>query len=137
MIGCLRSAFRLAVLLLLLLIAGAGWHWRHEIGAMWEFWRGGNAEVLPATGFTSPRALVSARDRVDSLNGWRADSVVLSAAQFGALMLDGMSAEVRARLDSTALTLGDRRVELTGRLQTSLIPRAALGPLAGLLRPWE
>lgn len=137
MMGCLRKALSVALVFILAALLALGWHWRHEFRAMWDFWRGGTTEPVPASGLATPRALERARDKVDSLNGWRADSVHLTAAELAALLADGLGAPLRDHLDSMAVTLGPGRVEVTGRLETKVIPRAALGPLARVLRPRE
>lgn len=135
--GCLKGLLKFLLVAFLIAVVAAGWHWRHEFRAMWEFWRGGHAEVVPASGLASPAALASARDKVDSLNGWRADSVRLTAPEFAAFLTDGFGPALRKHFDSVAVTLGTGRVELVGRIDTEVIPRAALGPLASLLRPRE
>jgi hypothetical protein len=135
--GCVRKALSIALVFVLAALLALGWHWRHEFGAMWDFWRGGTSEPVPASGLATPRALASARDKVDSLNGWRADSVHLTAAELAALLEDGLGAPLRYHLDSLAVTLGPGRVEVTGRLDTGVIPPAAFGPLARVLRPKE
>lgn len=137
MTGCARRVFGFLLVIVLAVMIAAGWHWRHEFRAMWEFWRGGHVETVPASGLATPKALAAARDKIDSLNGWRADSVRLSAAQLAALLADGLPATLRQHLDSVAVTLGSGRVEVTGRLDMSVIPKAALGPLNHLLRPRE
>jgi hypothetical protein len=88
-------------------------------------------------GKPGPAALARAKDKVDSLHGWAADSVVLSASEMAALLVDGLPSEARAHLDSISLELGDSRVTVSARLETAQIPKDALGPLAGALNPWE
>ncbi|MBK8004395.1 MAG: hypothetical protein IPK12_10790 [Gemmatimonadetes bacterium] len=84
-----------------------------------------------------PAALGRARDKVDSLHGWHADSVVLSAPEVASLIVEGLPPAARARLDSIRVRLGDDRITVTARLETRSIPKSALGPLAGALAPWE
>lgn len=84
-----------------------------------------------------PAPAPSVEDKVDSLHGWAADSVLLSAREMADLIRGGLPAEARARLDSLTVQLGTDRVTLTGRLATRDIPKSALGPLAGALAPWE
>jgi hypothetical protein len=88
-------------------------------------------------GRPGPAALARARDKVDSLHGWGADSVVLNANEMAALLADGLSREAREHVDSITLELGDSRVTVSARLETAQIPTEALGPLAGALEPWE
>lgn len=90
-----------------------------------------------AAGKPGPAALARAKDKVDSLHGWVADSVVLNASEMAALLVDGLPSEARAHLDSISLELGDSRVTVSARLETAQIPKDALGPLAGALNPWE
>ena len=49
-----------------------------------------------ASGRPGARALASARAKIDSLNGWRADSVVLSPSEVASLMGSGLDARVPA-----------------------------------------
>lgn len=137
MSGCLKGVLKFIVAVVLVALVAAGWHWRHEFRAMWQFWRGGEEEIVTTSGLASPAALASARDKVDSLNGWREDSVRLSAPEFAALLADGFGASLKGHLDSVAVTLGAGRFDLVGRLETRVIPRAALGPLASLIHPRE
>lgn len=88
-------------------------------------------------GTPGPAALARARDKVDSLHGWNADSVILNANEMASLLLDGLPGEARSHLDSLSLVLGDARVTASVRLETAQIPRELLGPLAGVLNPWE
>jgi hypothetical protein len=83
------------------------------------------------------RALERARDKVDSLHGWDADSVVLSPAEVASLIMSGLPPAARARLDSVRVRLGDSRLTVDARLETTAIPAQTLGPLAGALEPWE
>jgi hypothetical protein len=92
---------------------------------------------LEPPGIAGPSALARARDKVDSLHGWRADSVVLSAAEMGSLVMDGLSRDARRHLDSLTVTLGEGRVTVAALLETAAIPPDQLGPLAGALDPWE
>ncbi|MEO8634216.1 MAG: hypothetical protein ABI587_02960 [Gemmatimonadales bacterium] len=130
--------FRLLGLLGLSLLISVGWLLRKEILGMVRPQVARVAEVIEqrgATSITSPAD--AARDKVDSLHGWSADSVVLTAAEMTALLLDGLPAEARGHLDSVKVTLGQSRVSIQGLLETSQIPRDLLGPLAGVVRTWE
>jgi hypothetical protein len=74
---------------------------------------------------------------VDSLNGWRADSVVLTASEFASLVGSGMDRELRSQLDSLQVELLDGEIQVSARLRTERLPREALGPFGGALRPTE
>jgi hypothetical protein len=90
-----------------------------------------------SNGRPSPRALAHARDKVDSLNGWHADSVVLNAGELASLLDAGLPGGARRHLDVTRVALADGLVSVRARVETSAIPRSQLGPLAGALSEWE
>jgi hypothetical protein len=127
----------LGILLLAVLVSGA-WLFRREIVALIRpsaVQPDGAGQSRPV--MAGPEAASRAHDKVDSLHGWRADSVVLSPAEMAALVQEGLPAEARRHLDSLSIVLGDGRLTLAARLETAAIPRDQLGPLAGALRPWE
>lgn len=133
--------FRFLGLVALALVASGAWLFRREITRLV---RPAVERVSPRvratagpTGLAEPEALAQARDKVDSLQGWGADSVVLSAAELASLIMDGLPREARRHVDSLAARLGEGRVTLSARLETVAIPREQLGPLAGALEPWE
>jgi hypothetical protein len=127
----------LGILALAILVSGA-WLFRREI---LRLVRPPAAEVrgpeAEPSGIAGPSALARAHDKVDSLHGWGADSVVLSAAEMASLLMDGLPREARLHLDSLTVTLGEGRVTVAARLETAALPRDQLGPLAGALNPWE
>ena len=130
--------FRVLGLLALSLLISAAWLLRHEILGIVRPQVDRVTEVIDQR-HAPPAATAAerARDKVDSLHGWSADSVVLTADEMAALLLDGLPTEARPHLDSLRVTLGDHRVSIDARMETSQIPSAVLGPLAGVLRPWE
>lgn len=127
----------LGILALAMLVSGA-WLFRREIIRLVRppaaQVRGPEAEP---SGIAGPSALARAHDKVDSLHGWGADSVVLSASEMASLVMDGLPREARLHLDSLTVTLGEGRVTIGARLETAALPRDQLGPLAGALNPWE
>jgi hypothetical protein len=128
----------LGILALALLVSGA-WLFRKELVRLVRPREHPveEAEAEGAPGLAGPAALARARDKVDSLHGWGADSVVLSASEMASILVDGLPGEARRHLDSLALILAPERVTISARLETSAIPKAQLGPLAGGLAPWE
>jgi hypothetical protein len=132
-----RFLFRIVGILILAALVSAAWLFRSDIMRV----VGPKAEVEESAGMgvahPSAKALAKARDRVDSLHGWHADSVILSAAELASLITTGLPAEARSHVDSLGLTLGDNRIELHGRLDTKVIPKDQLGPFASMLNPWE
>jgi hypothetical protein len=65
------------------------------------------------------------------------DSVVLSASELAALVVDGLDAAARVALDSLTVTLEPERLALAAQVRTDRLGRELLGPLAGVLAPRE
>ncbi len=138
--------FRLAGLLVLALLLSGAWLFRADllgvmrprvVQARDAFGAGGAPRAVGPGTTPTPAALEAAKDKVDSMHGWAADSVVLSAREMASLLVAGLPAEAQARLDSVSVSLGPDRVTVSGRLETTHIPQEALGLLAGALEPWE
>ena len=117
--GCLLWPLRLALTLLFLLALAGGWLYRRELAGMWRFWQGGAPVEAPVTGRATARGLASASDKVDSLNGWRADSIILDAEELASIIEAGLGGAAARYLDSVSVTLG------TCLLYTSPSPRDA------------
>jgi hypothetical protein len=136
--GCISRLFGLLVLAAL---ATAGWFYRDRIMRLVNEHRPGVAHHAPAAASAAGRpgtaALRRARDKIDSLNAWRADSVVLSASEAASLVAAGIDPELRRDLDSLQAKLGNNELTLSGRFATGRIPKDVLGPLGGALGPWE
>jgi hypothetical protein len=132
-----RFLFRILGILILAALVSAAWLFRADLMRI----AGPKAETEESAGMgvarPSPKALAKARDRVDSLHGWHADSVILSATELASLITAGLPAEARSHVDSLGLTLGENSIELHGRLDTKVIPKDQLGPFASMLNPWE
>jgi hypothetical protein len=127
----------LGILVLAALVSG-GWLFRREITTAIrpQVARLRQSFDSEASG-PGPGDLARARDKVDSLHGWNADSVLLTANEMAALIASGMPPSVSPHLDSLSVKLGDGRVSVSARLETTQIPKDVLGPLAGALNPWE
>lgn len=136
--GCLTAPFKLLGCLGIVIALGLAWVYRdrleHEARQVIERIRG---EPPSAIGRPGERALESARAKVDSLNGWRADSVVLTPSEFASLVGSGMDRQLRGQLDSLRVELLEGEIRVSGRLRTAALPPELLGPLAGALRPTE
>jgi hypothetical protein len=143
-IGCLTAPFKVLGCLGLLALVIVGWLYRDRVvregrrlldrvqpGAS------SSATGSGAHGRPSARALASADAKIDSLNGWGADSVVLSPAEVASLMGRGLAPAFRRELDSLQVGLLDDEVEVRARLRTARLPKGLLGPLATALRPNE
>jgi hypothetical protein len=136
--GCLALPGRLLMLLLLGAVLYFGWMERDRITAYWRrLTDRPSANAFGATGRPSEASLQGATSKIDSLNGWRADSVVLTAAEMASLVGAGLDQRVRGELDSLAVTLGEGRIAVAGRIRTAGLPREVLGPLAGAFEEWE
>ena len=142
--GCLTAPFKVLGCLGLLAVLIVGWLYRDRVvregGRLLSRVRPGASSSAPvggARGRPSARALASADAKIDSLNGWGADSVVLSPPEVASLMGRGLSPRFRRELDSLQVELLDGEVEVRARLRTARFPKEVLGPLATALRPHE
>ena len=133
----MRFLFRILGILILAALVSAAWLFRSDLMRIAR--PKAQTEESDGMGVARPsaEALAKARDRVDSLHGWKADSVILSTAEFASLITAGLPAEARSHVDSLGVTLGENRLELHGRLDTKVIPKDQLGPFASMLNPWE
>jgi hypothetical protein len=138
MMGCLTAPFKLLGCLGLIVALGVGYIYRDRLELegrrLIERIQG---DVPPSSGRPGVSSLQSAKAKVDSLNGWRADSVVLTASEFASLVGSGMDRELRSQLDSLRVELLDGEIQVSARLRTERLPREVLGPLGGALRPTE
>jgi hypothetical protein len=136
MLGCITLPFRLALLALLLVGAYLGWRNRDRIAEVLGVRP--TVTVAPESrGRPTGRGLARAIEKVDSLNGWRADSIVLSAGEMASLVGAGLPAVVRRDIDSLQVELLEGAIRVRGKIRTEGLPREVLGPFAGALRPWE
>jgi hypothetical protein len=137
--GCLSAPFRIMGCLGLLLLLAVGWLYRDRIAseARRIFGTIGGSEAASSTGRPAVRAIASARAKIDSLNGWRADSVVLTASEVASMIGSGLDRELRKQLDSLQVELLDGSIAVRARLATARLPRELVGPLAVALRPTE
>ena len=132
--------FRLLGIVVLALLATGAWLFRSEIARAVKPGVAQVRESLGAgagAGMPDPQALARARGKVDSMHGWDADSVTLTASEMASLLVIGLPREASDRLDSLEIRLGEGRVMVSARLETAQIPAEVLGPLAGALQPWE
>ena len=133
--------FKLVGLLVLAAVLSGAWLFRADLARLVRPRVTQLAERVQGLGSgVGPRpapARPSVEDKVDSLQGWAEDSVLLSAREMADLIQGGLPAEARAHIDSLTVRLGADRVTLQGRVDTRSIPRSALGFLAGALEPWE
>ncbi len=130
---------KLLLRLVLIVVAAAAvsgaWLFRHEI--LRRVRPASERGAGPADGSPGARALARARDKIDSLHGWSADSVVLTPDEAASLFYESLPAGARRRLDSVRVTLETGSIRVTGLLETAAVPREKLGPLAGALKPYE
>jgi hypothetical protein len=131
--GCLTAPFKFAGFLGLLAALAIGWLYRDRLAEQAHQVLGSitGREVAPTGGRPGSQALLSARAKVDSLNGWRADSVVLTASEVASMIGAGLDPSLRSQLDSLQVEL------LDGSIATARLPRELIGPLSVALRPTE
>jgi len=138
--GCLSAPFRLLGGLIVVALLAAGWLYRDRLAQEVREVLGNTGlsrkEIAPA-GRPGSRALLSARSKIDSLNGWRADSVVLSPAEVASMIGVGLDPSVRSQLDSMEVKLEEGSVGVSAVLATGRLPKELIGPLAMALRAHE
>ena len=136
--GCITAPFKLLGCLGLIIALGLGYIYRDRLEAEGRRILDRIQGIVPSSeGRPALSSLESATAKVDSLNGWRADSVVLSPSEFASLVGNGMDRELRSRLDSLEVELLDGEIRVSARLHTDRLPREIVGPLGGALRPTE
>ena len=138
MVGCLTLPVRLVALLLMAVGAYFLWSRRDRVEAFLHRFTDPPAATAPAAiGRPTESAVESGQAKVDSLNGWRTDSVVLTANEAASLVGAGLDRRFRGELDSLTVTLGEGRIEVAGRIRTAHLPKDALGPFADAVEAWE
>lgn len=138
MLGCLSLPLRLLGLLIVAGLAYLGWQERDRILPYWHRLTDRPAVTIAgAVGRPGVASLARATAKVDSLNGWRADSVTLDVAEMASLVGAGLDRRVRGEIDSLTLTLAEGRIAVAGMIRTAGLPRDVLGPLAGVFEARE
>ena len=117
----MRCLGRLILLLIILMLAVAGWLYRDEL------LRWGRGKVDPISlqrrvGHPSQQALASAIAKVDHLETTRPDSILLNADEMASLVAAGATFFGDVALDSVSVELGDRTVRVRGTIDGSRIP---------------
>lgn len=135
--GCLSMPFKLLGGVALLAALAIGWLYRDRLGTELRRLFDVSATDESSTGRPGSRALSSAQAKIDSLNGWRADSVVLTPAEVASLIGAGLNPSLRRQLDSLQVELQDGAVAVNAKLATARLPRELTGPLAVALRERE
>jgi hypothetical protein len=137
--GCLSFPFKLLGSVALIAALAIGWLYRDRLASELHRVLGsaGTGEPTIATGRPGSRALVSAQSKIDSLNGWGADSVVLTPPEVASLIGAGLNPSLRRQLDSLQVELLDGSVAVNAKLATARLPRELTGPLTVALRERE
>jgi hypothetical protein len=137
--GCLTAPFKFAGCLGVLVLLAIGWLYRDRIVGEAHKVVGSvtGTQVTSPGGRPGSRALVLARAKIDSLNGWRADSVVLTPAEVASMVGVGLDPNLRSQLDSLQVELENGSITVKARLATARLPRELIGPIAVALRPTE
>jgi hypothetical protein len=137
--GCLSAPFKLLGGLGVIVLLAVGWLYRDRLAEELKRVIGSgipSGETL-TSGRPGTRALLSARAKIDSLNGWRADSVILTPSEVASMIGVGLDQSVRSQLDSLQVQLLDGSIGVSALLATARLPRELTGPLAVALRPKE
>jgi hypothetical protein len=137
--GCLTAPFKFVGFLGLLAALAVGWLYRDRLADEGRKVLGSITGTEPAStgGRPGSRALLSAHAKIDSLNGWRADSVVLTASEVASMIGAGLDPSLRSQLDSLQVELQNGSIAVRARLATARLPRELVGPLSVALRPTE
>jgi hypothetical protein len=134
--GCLSAPFKLLGGLGVIVLLAIGWLYRDRLAGELRRLVGSENQAGTA-GRPGTNALLSARAKIDSLNGWRADSVILTASEVASMIGVGLDPSVRSQLDSLQVQLLDGSIGVSARLSTARLPRELTGPLAMALRDKE
>jgi len=130
-------------LVVVLVAAAAAWWFRAPLIRAASRYIGPHSTALPpvadtAVGAPTPRALQSTQGKIETLKRPAGpDSVVLSPNEVASLVGSSMDWSVRKSFDSLRVELLEGSVAVYCRLDTRVIPRDALGPLAMMLNPME
>jgi hypothetical protein len=137
--GCLTAPVKFVGFLGLLLALAVGWLYRDRLESEARRLLGsiGGSDVTRSAGRPGTRSLLSAKAKVDSLNGWRADSVVLTASEVASMIGSGLDPSLRSQLDSLQVELQDGSIAVRARLATARLPKELIGPLSIALQPTE
>jgi hypothetical protein len=141
--GCLTAPFKVLGCLGLLAALVVGWLYRDRVLREARGLRDRVVHAPPAepaglaVGRPGPRSLARAHAKIDSLNGWGADSVVLSPSEVASLMGQGLAPTFRKELDSLQVELLEGEVKVRARLHTARLPQEVVGPFANALGPSE
>jgi hypothetical protein len=137
--GCLSAPFKLLGGVALIAALAIGWLYRDRLATEFHRMLGSSAagDAPAATGRPGSRALAAAQSKIDSLNGWSADSVVLLPAEVASLIGAGLNPTLRRQLDSLQVELLDGSVAVNAKLATARLPRELTGPLTIALRERE
>jgi hypothetical protein len=137
--GCLSAPFKLLGGVVVIAFLAIGWLYRDRLVEELHRTLGSrtSAGTVVSSGRPGTRALLTARAKIDSLNGWRADSVILSAPEVASMIGVGLDPSVRSQLDSLQVELLDGSIGVSALLATARLPRELIGPLAMALRSKE
>jgi hypothetical protein len=136
--GCLSLPFKLLGGLAVVIALAVGWLYRDRLSSeLGRLVNRSSGETSMSTGRPGATALSSANSKVDSLNGWSADSIVLTASEVASLIGSGLNPALRRQLDSLEVELQEGQVAVKAKLATARLPRELTGPLALALRERE
>lgn len=117
----MRCLGRLALLVILLVLAGAAWLFRDDLHR-WVEHRLNPAAAAARIGHPSAEALTSAMSKLSSLQEARRDSVVLTPDEMATLLIRGTNFLAGAARDSLSVELEDRAVRIRTVVESARIP---------------
>ena len=135
--GCLAAPFKLLGVIGLVAALAIGWLYRDRLGTeLKRIMNRPDSGEPTGAGRPGARALISANAKIDSLNGWGADSVVLTPSEVASLMGLG-SKEACGGSSIRSRWSGRRRGGCERHACHRTAPRELIGPLAVALRAKE
>lgn len=136
MLGCLRSLVgKVAILLMLVLAAYAGWQWGPSVFPRVHEWFGlGPAQVQDSLAF-SPAVADSALASVQAFRRGRGgDRMALGGRELTSLLRYSVSGMIPEGVADPSVTLRDDRVHFGGKVALDAFPDLPdLGPMLGIL----
>ncbi|NOT09050.1 MAG: hypothetical protein HOP28_12695 [Gemmatimonadales bacterium] len=135
MSGCLTLPFRIAALLIVVLLGYVAWSYRREIRRQVHEWTAESAPPAPR-GRAVEGGARAVLQRLDSLALGRRDSILIGAAEVATLFTSLAGTLVPGGVDSVEVILDADDIEVRAQVDPSRIP-VSLGPVSGVLRDRE
>lgn len=132
----MRCLGRLITLLFLIVVAGAAWLYRDEIGR-WVDARLHPGAAVMRVGRPTPEGLRSATAKLGLLGRGGADSVILTPGEMASLVARGTAFLPGVAFDSISVELGDRTTTIRTLVDSASIPATIRTLVPGGVRRYE